>query len=349
MAFKKTGKGMRALVTGGAGFIGSHLSEALVKGGWDVVVLDNLSSGSRKNLNSLLDHPANHTKLIVGDCCEHSDVRAAVKDVDIVFHFAANPEVRMELNDPATCFRQNTFATQVMLEEFESSSASMIVFPSTSTVYGEARLMPTPEDFSPLEPISVYAGSKLASEALIASSVRAFNKRAIILRLANVVGPRSTHGVARDFALKLTENPHHLAILGDGEQTKSYIHVEDCIRAILAAYSDSQKQVEVFNVASEDQISVRKIARIITEEMKLPDVKMTFTGGPEGRGWVGDVKNMLLDIGRLRSSGWEPKFGSEEAIRRTIRQLLVDLAPIPRELAPLVPHRELSEVEKRST
>jgi UDP-glucose 4-epimerase len=175
-------------------------------------------------------------------------VRIALKDVDTIFHFQANPEVRLELNDPETCFKQNIYATHMLLEEMRKSSAGTIVFASTSTVYGDANVIPTPEDYAPLEPISIYGASKLASEALISSYCHTYGRSAIILRLANIVGARSRHGVIRDFISKLRKNPREIEILGDGAQTKSYLHIDDCISAILKACESATSKVEVFNI-----------------------------------------------------------------------------------------------------
>lgn len=312
---------MRALVTGGAGFIGSHLSEALSKMGHDLIIFDNLSSGTKQNISHLLNKNK-EVKLLIGDCTNINDVKNAIKDVDVVFHFAANPEVRLELNDPQTCFHQNIFATYILLEEFRKSNAQTIVFASTSTVYGDAKLIPTPEDYSPLEPISIYGASKLASEALITSYAHIYKKRAIILRLANIIGSRSKHGVIIDFINKLKKNPKELEILGDGKQNKSYLYIDDCVDAILKAFYSAKQRVEVFNIGSEDQINVSRIAEIVCEEMGLRNVRFNFTGGINGRGWVGDVKNMLLDISKLKSKGWKPKYNSEQAVRLTAKSIL---------------------------
>jgi len=311
---------MEILVTGGAGFIGSHLSEALLKLGYHVMIIDNFSSGSLNNIAHLIK--GRKVDLIQGDCTKPKDVRKALTDIDVVFHFAANPEVRLELNDPKTCFQQNVHSTHVVLEEMRKSNIHTIVFASTSTVYGDAKKIPTPEDYTPLEPISIYGASKLASEALISSYAHTYNKKAVILRLANIVGPRSRHGVIIDFIIKLRNNLE-LEILGDGTQTKSYLYIDDCIEAILKACKVSDKAVEVFNIGSEDQITVKRIAEIVVEEMGLNGVKFKFTGGVDGgRGWVGDVKNMILDISKIKSRGWKPRYNSEEAIRLATRSTL---------------------------
>jgi len=317
---------MKALVTGGAGFIGSHLSERLLELSHEVTILDNFSSGSMKNIPKTLASNA-CVKLITGDCKNPHDVLHALHDIDVVFHFAANPEVRLSLADPATCFQENVYVTHILLEQLKQSSVSTIVFASTSTVYGDARIVPTHENYSPLEPISIYGASKLASEALITSYCHTFKRKAIILRLANIVGPRNRHGIIKDFVNKLIRNPRELEILGDGTQTKSYLHVNDCIGAVLLAMKKSQNQVETFNVGSEDRIDVKSVAKIVIEEMRLNKTKLTLTGGVEGgRGWVGDVKRMQLDITKLKSLGWKPTYKSAEAIRLAARAQLGALA-----------------------
>jgi UDP-glucose 4-epimerase len=313
---------MRVLVTGGAGFIGGCLCAELVKRGCEVSILDDFSSGSRSNVQHLLDNHSGRVRLFVGDCTERGDVAGALEGVDVVFHFAANPEVRLDLSDPETCFRQNVYGTHVVLEAIRNSEVEKIVFASTSTVYGDARVVPTPENYAPLEPISVYGASKLASEALITAYAHSYGFAALILRFANVVGSRSGHGVIFDFVRKMRENPGELEILGDGTQTKSYLYIDDCVNAVLTAFECMQGTVKVLNVGSEDQVGVREIAEVVVEEMGLKDVNFRFTGGVDGgRGWVGDVKNMLLDVTRLKAKGWKPQYSSKEAVRQTARRI----------------------------
>jgi len=309
---------MKVLITGGAGFIGSHLAEKLLKLGYEVMVLDNLSSSSLENLSQIMDE----IEFVKGDCKNRRDVLDSMKDVEVVFHLAANPEVRLELCDPETCFRENVYATHVVLEAVRKSDVKVMAFTSSSTVYGDAKLIPTPEDYPP-EPISVYGASKLASESLIMAYAHTYGFRAVIYRLANIVGPRSKHGVIYDFLQKLQRNPSELEILGDGTQRKSYLYVDDCINAMMLGLQRANKRVEVFNVGSEDQITVREIAEIIVGKLGLKNVEFKFTGGVNGgRGWKGDVKNMLLDISKLKSIGWKPDFNSAEAIKRTIEHLI---------------------------
>lgn len=301
--------------------MGSHLCEALANSSDNVTVLDDLSSGTRSNL--LQAKSLGRTRLIIGDCKNPKDARRAVSGARIVYHFAANPEVRLDLTNPSTCFRENIYATHILLEAIRKSDVNTIVFASTSTVYGDAKTIPTPENYNPLEPISIYGASKLASEALITSYCHTYKKTGIILRLANIVGSRSGHGVISDFITKLNRNPKELEILGDGSQTKSYLYVSDCIDAILIACEAANERIDVFNIGSDDQMEVARIAEIVVEEMDREDVKFNFTGGVDGgRGWIGDVKNMLLDTSKLKSKGWRPKYNSEESVRSTASQIL---------------------------
>ncbi|MFB0523548.1 MAG: NAD-dependent epimerase/dehydratase family protein [Candidatus Bathyarchaeia archaeon] len=310
------------LVTGGAGFIGSHLVDALMARDASVRVLDNLSSGSLDNLEQWLENP--RLRFLRGDLTDKADVVEAVKGCGVLFHLAANPEVRLSSVEPDVQFVQNVVATYNVLEALRrSGSVESLVFTSSSTVYGDAVKIPTPEDYAPLEPVSVYGACKLASEALIISYAHTYGFRAVVFRLANIVGSRSRHGVICDFIRKLKTNTREMEILGDGTQAKSYLDVSDCVDAMLYGLEKSTGRVEVFNLGSKDWIDVKGIADIAVEEMDLKDVSFRFTGGVDGgRGWKGDVKFMLLSIDRLRSLGWEPKLCSAEAVRATARSIL---------------------------
>lgn len=313
----------RVLVTGGAGFIGSHLCDSLAKDNWEITILDNFSAGSMRNIQQLLNQMPRRINLLKGDCTNPVDVKKALRNVETVFHFAANPEVRLELSEPQTCFRQNIYATHVLMQQLrDNPKPHTVVFASTSTVYGEPKTIPTPEDYAPLKPISLYGASKLSCEALISAYAHTYDFKAIIYRLANTVGPRSQHGVIHDFIQKLSRNPKKLEILGDGTQTKSYLYISDCIEAMLQGLEKSTKPVEIYNVGSEDQTNVGDIAQIVIKEMGLKNVKLTCTGGVDGgRGWKGDVKNMLLDITKLKATGWKPKLDSKQAIEETTRHI----------------------------
>lgn len=314
-----------ALITGGAGFIGSHLVDRLMSTGLHVTVLDNLSVGRVENIAKWVEN--DHFKLVKGDLKQPKMVEDTVEKVDLVFHLAANPEVRIGETDPGIHFEENLVVTFNILEAMrKSASAKNLVFASTSTVYGEAKVMPTPEDYGPLIPISTYGASKLGCEALVCSYAYTFGLRALILRVANIVGSRTSHGVIIDFIDKLKADSGRLEILGDGTQQKSYLHVDDCVSAILHVtreFSRSEDKVAIYNVGSFDKVTVGRIAEIVAKEMDLRDVNFVYTGGVDGgRGWRGDVKVMLLSVEKLLKTGWTPKHNSEEAVRRATREIL---------------------------
>jgi UDP-glucose 4-epimerase len=310
------------LVTGGAGFIGSHLVDRLMSSGTKVHVFDNFTSGTMLNIRPWHRDP--NFALTKGDLLAPSKLAELELDnYEKVFHLAANPEVRIGSVRPGIHFQQNVVATHNLLKSIRNTkNKPTLIFTSTSTVYGEPDKIPTPEDYGPLMPISVYGASKLACEALISAYAHTYGFKAIIHRLANIIGPRSRHGVIPDFIQKLRKNPRQLEILGDGTQTKSYLHISDCVDALLLGLEKSKERVEIYNVGSDDQVNVKTIAEIVVEEMGLKNVQLRLTGGVDGgRGWKGDVKNMLLDSGRLKSLGWNPRLNSEKAVRKAARHL----------------------------
>lgn len=314
---------MKALVTGGAGFIGSHLVDRLMERGYEVRVLDDLSAGTLENIKRWLDHE--RFEFIKGDMKDAEIVKKAVEGVDVVFHLAANPEVRIGSQSPELLYETNVLITYNLLNAMRDSNVECFVFTSSSTVYGDAEVIPTPEDYGPLEPISVYGGAKLAAEALISGYAHTFNFKALIFRLANIIGERSNHGVIYDFINKLRKNPKELEILGDGTQRKSYLHVSDTVEGMLHIFEHfkrSEKTVDFYNLGNDDWITVKEIAEIVSEEMGLKP-RFVFTGGVDGgRGWKGDVKFMRLSIEKAKATGWRPKLNSYEAVRRTVRELL---------------------------
>jgi len=314
---------MRVLVTGGAGFIGSHLVDRLMELGHEVRVLDDLSAGSLDNVRRWLDDE--RFEFIKGDMRNPEIVKEAVKDVEAVFHLAANPEVRIGSQSPELLYETNVLITYNLLNAVRDSGVKYIVFTSSSTVYGDAEVIPTPEDYAPLEPISVYGGAKLAAEALISGYAHTFGFRALIFRLANIIGERSNHGVIYDFINKLRRNPEELEILGDGTQRKSYLHVSDTVEGMLKIFEHfrgTEKTVDFYNLGNDDWITVREIAEIVSGEMGLKP-RFVFTGGVDGgRGWKGDVKFMRLSIEKAKKTGWRPRLSSYEAVRRTVGELL---------------------------
>ena len=318
------GVGLRVLVTGGCGFVGSHLVDALLNGGFQVRVVDDLSGGRLENVKRWEGNAG--FELVVGDLRDVAVAERSVEGVGLVFHLAANPDVRLGSVEPRVHFDENLVVTFNVLEALRKcGGVGRVVFASTSTVYGEAKVFPTCEDYGPLLPISVYGGAKLGCEALIASYCHSFGFEAVLLRFANIVGSRARHGVVVDFVRKLREKPGELRVLGDGSQCKSYLHVSDLVDAFFAVMKSFGKsgRVEAYNVGSLDKVSVVRIAEIVCEELSLARPRFRFDASVEGgRGWKGDVKTMLLSVDKLLGLGWRPRLNSEEAVRRSCRELL---------------------------
>jgi UDP-glucose 4-epimerase len=308
----------KTLVTGGAGFIGSHLTDKLIAKGNDVVVFDNLSSGDLKNLEHLKDNKK--FSFIKGDLLKAEDIEVALRNVSRVYHIAANPEVRLGETNTKTHFEQNIVASYNLLEAMRKNDVKKIVFTSTSAVYGDAKVIPTSENY-PAMPISTYGASKLAVEGMISSFCHTFSMNGIVFRFANVIGRGSNHGVLIDFIKKLKNNPNELEILGDGTQTKSYIYIDDCIEGMLFGEEKSNVNFELFNLGSEDKITVKELAYLVVNGLGLNDVKYKFTGGYEGRGWKGDVKFMQLSIEKIKKLGWKPRYNSKEAVEKTVNEV----------------------------
>jgi UDP-glucose 4-epimerase len=299
------------LITGGAGFLGSHLADRLIEKGFRVRVLDNFSSGREVFLKQHEGNPdfdLRRVDLLRDDITEH------FQGIDKVFHLSANRDIKVSMENTGLDIEQNVLVTHRVMEAVRKSSVRDVVFTSTSAVYGEAKTMPTPEDYSPMNPISVYGSSKLACESMLSSYYHSFGISATILRLANVIGERSDHGVVFDFVKKLEDNPQRLEILGDGEQNKSYLDARDFVEAVMVLMKSGG--LSVYNVGSETQVRVSRIAEIVSEEMGVKP-EYNFTGGK--RGWKGDVPLMMLDIERLKSLGWKPVLDSEGAVRKAAR------------------------------
>lgn len=309
---------MRVLVTGGAGFIGSHLAVRLRAQRHEVVVLDNLAAAHPHAVERLAEAKV---EVVRGDILVAEDVRGAAQGCEAVFHLAANPDVRSTSAAPAEAFRLNVEATHDLLEVLRVTKPRSVVFTSTSTVYGEPKMVPTPETFGPLEPISTYGATKLAGEALLAAHAHTTQQRCTVLRLANVTGPGTTHGVTYDLVQKLRRDPKRLEVLGDGKQRKSYVHIEDAAEGLLAAWQAQSKEFDVFNLGSADAIDVRQVADIVCQALALRGVEYAFKPSAGGRGWPGDVKVMQLDIAKLRAVGWAPRHGSADAIRAAAESL----------------------------
>ena len=310
---------MRILVTGGAGFIWSHLVDRLAAEGHQVRVIDNLSSGRLENLAHRRD-----VEVIIGDLKNPQDVQKAVRGVDAVFHFAANPEVRVSTTNPEIHFNENVVATFNLLEAMRKNDVTQLVFTSSSSVYGEPDEIPIDEN-APLRPVSVYGASKAACEHLIHAYAKLYGFRAVALRYANVVGPRLRHGVVWDFINKLRKNPHELEILGDGKQVRSYIYIDDAVEATLLAWKKTTDTNAVYNVAAADWITVDEVANQVIEAMGLTNVKKTYKPVLHGVGWPGDVKKIALKIDKIKLLGFKPLLNSKEAVKLTAKNLISEI------------------------
>jgi UDP-glucose 4-epimerase len=312
------------LVTGGAGFIGSHLVDKLVKEDVNVVALDNLATGKLSNL-SQSDGKKNF-RFIKEDLNNPEVIRKSLQDIETVFHMAADPEVRTGFDNPESSYRENVRNTFFLLEEIRKSNIKKLIFASSSAVYGDAKVLPTPEDYGPLLPISAYGASKLACEAYVSSYCNNYGIQGIIIRPANVIGGRGRHGVTWDFVNNLKKDKTKLVVLGDGKQTKSYIHISDAVTGILTCLK-SKNKVEVFNLGSQDRVEVMTIAKIVRKNMNLEKAEIMTTGGIDGgRGWVGDIKYAHLDISKLKSLGWSPQLSSEDAVDLASKEIIQDIS-----------------------
>jgi len=299
----------RLVVTGGAGFVGSHLCERLVDDN-EVVAVDDFSNGQR-------DWLPDGVETVSGDLGDPDVAADAItEDVDGVFHFAADKNAA---RDDISQFRANNRLTETVVERMHDVGVTDIAFTSSSTVYGEAP-RPTPEDYAPLEPISIYGASKLAEESLLSVYAHSHDFTVWTFRFANIVGPRLQLGaVIPDFIDKLRDDPDSLTILGDGRQEKSYMHIDDCVDAMCHVVEHADAPFNAYNLGTRTTTSVTTIADIVADEMGL-DPEYEFTGGD--RGWVGDVPRMRLSIEKLSALGWEPSGSSDDAVRRSVRELL---------------------------
>jgi UDP-glucose 4-epimerase len=302
----------RVLVTGGAGLVGSHLAASLLERGATVRVADDLSKGDRERVPS----GAEFTR---ADLTDEADVAEVVTaDVDIVFHLAAHTDTNYDAD--RKLFEENTAMTYNVLQRMRAVGVSNVAFTSSSTVYGEAP-RPTPEDYAPLEPISIYGSSKLADEALLSTYAHSYGFTVWTVRFANIVGPHQRGNVVPDFIEKLARDPTELEILGDGRQEKSYMHVSECVDAIEHVIEHANDDLNTYNLGTRTTTSVTAIADIVSDELGL-DPTYSYTGGD--RGWTGDVPKMRLSIEKLAGLGWEPQLSSHESVRRGARQLIAE-------------------------
>jgi UDP-glucose 4-epimerase len=308
-------------IVGGAGFIGSHTASQLLAEGENVVIYDNFSSGHLWHLGPW--QTAKNLTVERGDAKDLDQLSAALRrsGAETVYHFASNPDIAKAMTDPLIDFWEGTYLTQNVVEAArQSGTVRRILYASGSGVYGDVGETPVHEGLSPMHPTSTYGASKLAGETLLSAYCHMYDLQARCFRFANVVGPSQTHGVSYDFIRKLTCDPKRLQILGDGRQSKSYIHVEDVVRAMRLFDRAMTGKFDCFNVATEDYLTVNEIADLAVEEMGLKDVAYDYTGGD--RGWKGDIPIVRFNSDKIRSLGWKNRYTTKEAIRASLRSTL---------------------------
>lgn len=309
------------VITGGAGCIGSDLAESLVAAGRQVIVLDNLSSGKREHIEPLFSSP--NFRFLEADLLDPSAWDGAFAGAGMVYHFAANPDIKFIEGEPTDKdLQQNTIATYNVLESARRHGVRHFAFSSTSAIYGVSPIQPIPETAC-CRPISLYGATKLACEAMISAFSNLFGMQCWIFRFANIVGAKvrkKGRTVISDFIQKLKENPRQLEILGDGRQAKSYLLSSECIDSMLYVVAHANQPLNVYNLGCSDSLSVQRIADMVVEAMGLTGVEYSFTGG-EG-GWPGDVPRFTLDVSALNRLGWKARYSSEEAVARAIRYTL---------------------------
>jgi UDP-glucose 4-epimerase len=311
-------------ITGGAGFIGSNLSEFLLKNNYSVTIYDNFSNGKISNLKSI-QHDKK-LKVIHADVKNQPKLIDAIKDHEFVIHLASNADIAKATTDPDIDFTEGIFLTKCVLEAMRFNNLKNIIFTSGSGVYGEVPNFPVSENFSPLRPISTYGAQKLASENYLSAYSFMFDMNCAALRFANVVGPNQTHGVIHDFILQLALNNKELKILGDGTQQKPFVHISDIISAIVIIIKKIEIKnfsFEVFNIASQDSITVNEIADLICKEMNLKNVNYKYSGG--NKGWKADVPKYALNSSKIRSLGWSNKKNSKESVVDAIKSMIGDV------------------------
>jgi UDP-glucose 4-epimerase len=308
---------MRAFVTGGAGFIGSTLADRLLAQGHEVTAYDNFSTGQRSFVATALTH--GRYRLVEGDLLDEDKLRASIRGHEVVFHLAANADVKDGLRHPRRDLEQNTIATYNVLEAMREAGIARMVFASTGSVYGEPDVFPTPETCPFPTQTSLYAASKLAGEGLLSAYVTGFGFSGWIFRFVSILGERYTHGHVYDFYKQLRKDPTRLRILGNGMQRKSYLYVQDCVDALLHALDRTGPGLQVFNLGTDEYLTVNQSVAAITRFLGVTP-ELTYSGGE--RGWVGDSPFIFLDTKKIRATGWKPNLTIAESVERTIAWLV---------------------------
>lgn len=312
---------MKVVVTGGSGFIGSHLVDRLMGQGHTVTVIDNLSGGDK---NFIAHHLKNKRfRFVQIDLRDTAKLKRALNPkIDVIFHLAANSDISRGVEDPTLDFQQTIVATFSLLQAMKHHGLKTLVYTSGSGVYGDHGAKYLGETFGPLKPVSMYGASKLGAEGLISAFAHLYEMRVCMLRPANIIGPRATHGVVYDFVGRLLQDPTQLRILGDGKQSKAYLHVADVVDALLLVYKKGKERVNIYNLSSNSFITVNEIAEATIKAMKLQGVKCWHTPGKVG--WKGDVAVVRLYNTQIRQLGWKSHFTSKQAVQATIQALLQD-------------------------
>ena len=307
----------KVLVLGGAGFIGSHLTERLIERGASVTVFDNLQTGRVANLARVWKHPG--FRFIQAEVRDRRKVDAAVPGHEIIFHFCDDSDIRSAAAHPDTYVEQNIMGLFYVLEAMRRNGIRVILFPSSTTVFGELARPPASESHGPMIPLNLYGGAKLAAEGLISGWAHTYDFHATVFRFVGIIGGRMDHGVVHDFVRKLQKNAAQLEILGDGSQRRSFVLVDDCVDAMLFALAHAEKNYHLVHIGNRDEISVNETAEVIFEVMRLQGVKRNYSGG--NLGWKGDVTSNLISTESLTALGWKPRHSSREAVAEAARRL----------------------------
>ncbi len=308
---------MRAFITGGAGFIGSSLADRLLASGHRVTAFDNFSTGRRLFVEQNLANE--QYRLIEGDVLDAEKLAAAMRGHDVVFHLAANADVRGGLDHPRRDLEQNTIATFNVLESMRAAGIAKMAFSSTGSIYGEPQVFPTPETCPFPVQTSLYGASKLAGEGLIAAYCAGFGFTACVFRFVSILGERYTHGHVIDFYRQLKADGQRLRILGNGLQRKSYLYVQDCLDAVLHGLDKASPGFNVFNLGTQEFVTVNESVGVITRALGV-EPRLEYSGGE--RGWVGDSPFILLDTAKIRALGWSPRLTIRESVERTVAYLV---------------------------